>query len=112
MFQRLCFPLALALVLVLLSGCTLGRLWPWKKPPRAIAKTDLLIGTVAVVNEEASFALIDNGTLPAPSAGTVLKVKTAGGAIVELRATAIRRPPFVVADIVKGMPKKGDEVFQ
>jgi hypothetical protein len=87
--------------------------WQWKKkPPRAIAKVDQMVGTVAMVNEENAFALIDSGTLPNPVAGTILKVKTAAGTPVELRVTAIRKPPFVVADIVKGMPRKGDEVYQ
>jgi hypothetical protein len=64
------------------------------------------------VSEEPSFVLIDNGSLPAPAAGTVLTINTPGSAPVELRVTQIQKPPFVVADIVKGTPKKGDPVFQ
>jgi hypothetical protein len=29
-----------------------------------------------------------------------------------LTVGSVRRPPFVVADIVKGAPQKGDDVFQ
>jgi hypothetical protein len=113
LFQRLRFFFALLAVIAGLPGCGVLH-WPlWKKrPPRAIAKTSQMIGTVALVSEEPSFVLIDNGSLPAPAVGTVLTIIRPGGTPVEMKVTAIRKPPFVVADIVKGMPKKGEEVFQ
>lgn len=78
-----------------------------------MAKTPLLIGTVALVNEEASFVLIDNGSLPSPASGTVLKCNPVGAPTSgEVKVTQIHKPPFVIADIVKGTPKKGDQVFQ
>ncbi|MEI9895359.1 MAG: hypothetical protein WDN28_16090 [Chthoniobacter sp.] len=105
---------ALLAVIVLLPGCSLLRWSHWgKKPPRAEAKVPRLVGTVTLVSDEPTFVLIDNGSLPAPMAGTVLTINAVpGGAPVELKVTAIRKPPFVVADIVKGTPKKGDQVFQ
>lgn len=97
---------------LLLPGC--GTLhWPFKKKvPKAIAKTQQLIGTVTLVNEDPSFVLIDNGSLPPPAAGTVLTINNPGGTPVEMKVTQIQKPPFVVADIVKGTPKKGDQVFR
>lgn len=73
-------------------------------------KLDQVIGTVSMVDLENSFVLIDNGTLPSPNGGTILKIH--GGVPVELRVTQIQKPPYVVADIVKGTPKKGDQVYQ
>ena len=70
------------------------------------------MGTVVLVSDEPSFVLIDNGSLPPPAVGTVLAINYQGNARVELKVTSIRKPPFVVADIVKGTPKKGDRVFQ
>lgn len=108
----------LAVALISVQGCTLlslpGRLWPFgkKKPPRATLKVDQLMGSITMVNEDASFVLIDSGTLPSPAVGTILKTHSADALPVQLRVTQIRKPPFYVADIVKGMPKKGEQVFQ
>ena len=113
LFHRFRFSAAALAALVLLPGCTLPHLLPWqKKPPRAIAKISPFVGTVTLVSEDPSFVLIDNGSLPPPAAGTALIINTPGIAPVEMKVTAIRKPPFVVADIVKGIPKKGDRVFE
>lgn len=105
------FPVLLAVV-ILLPGCAVLR-WPFKhKPPKGAALGPLFVGTVTLVSEDPSFVLIDNGSLPPPSAGTVLTITNAGGPPVEMKVTHIQKPPFVVADIVKGMPKKGDRVFR
>jgi hypothetical protein len=76
-----------------------------KKEPR-------LIGVVKLVNSEGGFVLIDSGTNPAPNSEGVLKCKTGGVESAELKVSEIRRHPFVIADIVKGTPNKGDLVFQ
>ncbi len=95
-----------------MAGCGVLH-WPGKKrPPKATAKVPQFVGTVTLVSDEPSFVLIDNGSLPPPSAGTVLTVENPGGAPVEMKVTRIQKPPFVVADIVKGTPKKGDRVFR
>ena len=72
----------------------------------------LFVGTVTLVSEDPSFVLIDNGSLPSPTAGTVLTINGPGTPPVEMKVTRIQKPPFVVADIVKGTPKKGDRVFR
>jgi hypothetical protein len=75
-------------------------------------KEPQLIGVIALVNSEGRFVLIDSGTNPAPNTEGILKSKTGGVESAELRVSEIRRPPFVIADIVKGTPIKGDMVFQ
>ena len=105
------FPVLLAAV-VLLPGCgSLSSLFK-KKPPKAVAHVPLFVGTVTLVSEDPSFVLIDNGSLPPPAAGTVLTISNSGSPPVELKVTHIQKPPFVVVDIVKGVPKKGDRVFR
>jgi hypothetical protein len=105
------FPVLLVAVL-LLPGCgALPSLFK-KKPVKGAATGPLFVGTVTLVSEDPSFVLIDNGTLPPPSAGTVLTISNSGSPAVEMKVTHIQKPPFVVADIVKGMPKKGDRVFR
>jgi hypothetical protein len=117
-FRRVRFATVLAVVLISLPGCSLlsvpGRLWPFgkKKPPRATLKVDQAMGSITMVDDDAGFVLIDSGSLPSPAVGAILKTRTADGSPVELRVTQVRKPPFYVADIVKGLPEKGEQVYQ
>src|SRR4029078_10774164 len=72
----------------------------------------LRIGTIALVNEDEQFVLIDNGNSPTPPTGTALKSFTGNAESGVLSVGSVRRTPFVIADIVKGTPRKGDVVFQ
>jgi len=71
-----------------------------------------MVGTIVLVNEEELFVLIDDGMRVGPPMGTVLKINPAGGPPSELRVTQVQRPPFIIADIIRGTPRKGDKVFQ
>ncbi len=68
------------------------------------------VGTVALVNEELSFVLIDVGSLYSPQVGTALKSFSGGMETGILAVNPEKQRPFIVADIVKGEPKVGDEV--
>jgi len=107
--SRFRFSLLLLASAALLSSCGVLH---GKKKPRATANTQQFVGTVSLVSEDPSFVLIDNGSLPPPMADTVLTINNPGGIPVEMKVTHIQKPPFVVADIVKGTPKKGDRVFR
>ena len=109
-FLRLFFAL---LLLTQLAGCAL-RL-PHKQPKKAAPAAPpapLLVGTVTLVNDEQHFVLIDSTASPSPMPDVVLKTRGPGGETAELKAGAIRRRPFAIADVVKGTPKVGDQVFQ
>jgi uncharacterized protein (UPF0212 family) len=67
---------------------------------------------VAAVNEDLRYVLVDVGSLYIPAAGTALKSFSGGAETGILAVNAERRRPFIVADIVKGQPKVGDEVEQ
>jgi len=93
-----------------ISGCALLRRHPKKKPQKPAAP--LLVGTISLVNEDGHFVLIDSGLSPGPAPGAVLKSRSASGESGELKAGAIRKRPFAIADVVKGAPHAGDQVFQ
>jgi hypothetical protein len=68
------------------------------------------VGTVASVNEELHFVLVDVGSLYTPPAGTALKCFSSGAETGIIAVSPERERPFIVGDIVKGEPKVGDEV--
>jgi hypothetical protein len=111
-------PLRLLLIAALATqvGCSSARkLWPFKKPPKATrlrGANPERVGTVILVNEEERFALVDFGTRDVPDEGAALKVFGEGTETAILAVGDVRKKPFVAADIVKGMPRKGDLVFK
>lgn len=95
----------------MLAGCVHLPFWH-RKRPEPPAEEPLRIGRVALVNEAERFALIEATLAQAPAAGTKLQTYTGTSVSAELRATGVRRRPFLVADLVSGMPVKGDLVMQ
>lgn len=75
------------------------------------AQTPAFVGTIWLVNQESQFVLIDNGLLPTPPSGLVLKSYTNGAESAELVTSAIRKRPFTIADIKQGTPQRGDRVY-
>ncbi len=70
------------------------------------------VGRIAMVNAEGGFVLVDSDFWSPPVAGTALKCMRDG---VETGVVAVgkeQRGAFVSADIVKGTPQRGDDVFQ
>ena len=108
--------LLLSAFLATQCGCaSVRKLWPFKTPPKATrvrGANPERIGTIILVNEEERFALVDFGTKDVPNQGAALKVFGDGVETAVLAVGDVRRRPFVAADIVKGMPRKGDLVFR
>jgi hypothetical protein len=101
-----------AIVAIYSSGCSsLGGKTKEKEKPAIVPRQPAFVGTVALVNLESQFVLIDNGLLPTPPVGLELKSYTAGVESAELVTSAARRRPFTIADIRQGTPRKGDRVF-
>jgi hypothetical protein len=95
----------------LLAGCAPLRARKKKSPfPAAVAVR--VVGRITLVNEEAHFVLIDTGVAPSPAPGETMKSRLSGVETAELKVSEVRKRPFVVADIVKGEPRAGDEVIQ
>lgn len=70
------------------------------------------VGTVAFVNNDLHFVLIDVGSLYIPAAGQALKTFSGGTESGIVSVSPERKRPFIAADIVKGAPQKDDDVFQ
>lgn len=100
-----------AIVAICSSGCASRGRAKEKEKPAIVPRQPAFVGTVALVNLESQFVLIDNGLLPIPPIGLVLKSYTAGVESGELVTSAARRRPFTIADIRRGTPRKGDRVF-
>jgi hypothetical protein len=84
-----------------------------KRAKRAVAVPQpMLVGTIMVVNAVQNFVLIDSTNSPGPLPDAALTTRSPDGAVAELKASPIRRRPFAIADVIKGEPKVGDEVFQ
>lgn len=69
------------------------------------------VGEVAYVDEVDQFVhlrLLTGTTLPA---GIALETRPAGKRAALLRTTAERNKFFVIADLIEGLPAKGDSVF-
>ena len=71
-----------------------------------------LVGTILLVNADAGFVLIDAHGWALPDAGTALKCFRDGTDSGILAVGGERQGSHVIADIVTGTPKKGDQVFQ
>jgi hypothetical protein len=70
------------------------------------------VGSVALVNGEMRFALVDTGTLYQPPKGVALKTFSNGQQTGVLSVSGERKPPFIAADIVQGTPSRGDDVVE
>ncbi len=84
--------------------------------PKQAARTQevptiLLVGTIALVNSESGFVLIDQGQQAAPVTGALLKTYSGPAESAVLVASDVRKRPFIIADIKSGAPQKGDRVY-
>jgi hypothetical protein len=68
------------------------------------------LGKILIVKDKLEFVLIDIGTAPAPVAGTILLAYTEANPSAELAVSSFQKRPYLIADIVSGMPKAGDAV--
>jgi hypothetical protein len=107
----------------MLTGCFS---LPWKKkamippvlsfPPANVSDgtkhEPRLVGRVAMVNTEGHFVLLECDAWTPPAEGTALKCFRYNAETGIVSAGRERRGEYVVADIVKGEPQRGDQVFQ
>ena len=70
------------------------------------------VGAILLVNAEAGFVLIDSHGRAMPEAGVALKCMRDGAETGIVAVGRERQGANVVADIVTGSPRKGDQVFQ
>jgi hypothetical protein len=68
------------------------------------------LGKILVVKDKLEFVLIDIGTAPAPAAGAILLAYTEANPSAELAVSSFQKRPYLIADIVSGVPRAGDTV--
>jgi hypothetical protein len=100
--------LLLGVALLATNGCATRKRTAAQTPQPARV---LLVGTVALVNSDSGFVLIDQGQQAAPTSGALLKTYSGGTESAVLVASDVRKRPFIIADIKSGAPQKGDRVF-
>ncbi|HEX3816942.1 MAG TPA: hypothetical protein VHW03_01490 [Chthoniobacterales bacterium] len=110
-FLRPCLTSAAAVaVLFVVGNCATPR---QIQTPLAKPNGPIVVGKIAIVNEERHFVLIDLGSfLSVPEPGTALRAVNAAGEIAHLRASPEQQRPFVAADIIDGQPSVGDQVLR
>ena len=98
--------------LLTVSGCAH---FSHKKKASNAAETAVhptYVGTVTLVNEDLKFVLVEGSPFYMPDPGQALKCFSNGQETGIVAVSAERHRPFFSADIVKGEPQKGDEVYQ
>ena len=103
--------LVLGLAMTLFPGCALLKKLRGREAPTQRTRPVQLIGKVVLVNTEGNFVLIDNGQNPSPGLGAVVQCRMSDGTVAELQVTEIRKRPFVIADVLSGVPLKEAQVF-
>jgi len=88
----------------------LASVFPKKKNPPA-ANPPQWAGTIRMVNAAEKFVLIESNTLSAIVPGETYTVIGGGAETASLQMTALREPPFLIADIVSGSPSEGDKIY-
>jgi len=89
----------------------LDKLFPKKKePPKA--QPAQLIGTVKMVNLDDKFVLIDALVYTPGLPGDSLVCISNQRETASLHISPLRKPPFLIADIVSGTPSTGDRVYK
>ena len=102
----------------LMGGCSVSepppprplvRSFPKTKPVDAVPK---LVGVVSMVNTDGQFVLVESNQSTNLNAGTALKCFRDGAETGVVAVGTERRGHYVTADIVKGEPQRGDQVFE
>jgi hypothetical protein len=129
--RAMIFPLArnflVAIACCAVAACNAPLLpkWAKRKPvPKAVPLkfpkptsdgtkgTPRQAGAILFVNADGGFVLIDSHGWSPPTEGTALKVMRDGKEAGVVTVSSERQGSHVIADIITGTPRKGDQVFQ
>ena len=86
--------------------------FPKENPADASKAKRRQVGTVLLVNAESGFVLVETHGAARLESGQALKCLRDGADSGVLTVSGERQGTHVVADIVTGTPRKGDQVFQ
>ena len=72
----------------------------------------MALASIYVVNLPSKFVVLESVTAPAEMhEGKLISTISAGVIQSTFRITADSRPPFIVAEIISGIPERGAQVF-
>jgi hypothetical protein len=103
---------------VSLSGCSMFETPPPKPrivslpKPKPLEQVPKLVGVISMINTDGQFVLIESNRTAELGAGTALKCFRDSVETGVLAVGKERRGIYVTADIVKGEPQRGDQVFE
>lgn len=86
------------------------KIWPKKETPPA-AMPPQLIGEVVMYHREENYVMIDGLAIAAALPGQELICLNSGRKTAVVRAARERKPPFLIAEIIRGKPVIGDKVY-
>ena len=92
-------------------GSFFSQLLPSKSPPAPIASPVNWAGEIRMVNVAENFVLIESNSSAATIPGEKYLAIQNGTETGSVRMTALRNPPFLIADIVSGDPSPGDKIY-
>lgn len=86
------------------------KLFP-KKPKTPTATPPQWVGVIRMVNTEENFVLVESGTMTSAIPGETYLAVGKGAETASLRMTALKNPPFLIADILTGSPSAGEKIY-
>lgn len=96
-----------------MSGCATASKKKPKPPVAALPpRVPQVVGTITLVNPALGFVLVDVRAFEYPPVGVALKSFADGKETAILMVSPEKNRPFIIANIVKGTPGKGNMVYQ
>jgi hypothetical protein len=89
----------------------LSKLQPTKKTAAPVAAPIQWAGEIRMVNEADRFVLIESTSGSAVIPGEKYHAVLKGRETAVLQMTALKNPPFLIADILRGNPTVGDKIY-
>jgi hypothetical protein len=81
-----------------------------QKPPTALLPQ--WTGVIRMVNSSEHFVLIETNAISTAVPGETYLSVAKGLETASLRMTALRNPPFLIADIISGNPSPGEKIYR
>ena len=69
------------------------------------------VGVIRMVNSEENFVLVESGAMSAAIPGETYLAVGKGMETASLKMSALKNPPFLIADILSGSPATGDKIY-
>ncbi len=98
------------LLALFLSSCATSREEQTVEAPVKAPEVHRLVGVISTVNREHGFVLIHSNDLRPAGSSLMTLPSQEGVAQAHLRVSREQRPPFLIADIMDGIPSPGESV--